>query len=371
MHVLRTKLLAASGMLAFGMTGLSAASAEPVNVIATFSILGDMVSKVGSEHVDVSTLVGPNGDGHVYAPTPADARATAAADLVVVNGLGFEGWIDRLVDASGYAGPVAVASKGAATLKIGEAHEHDEEATGAAQDTAKEDHPAHADAHAEAGEAHADDHAHEVGEDHAESHSEAGHAQEAASHKGEEEAGHHHEAGDADPHAWQSIENAVVYVENIADALCGADAENCDSYRANASTYAEELTTLDRSIKAQFAAIPQERRKVITSHDAFGYFGEAYDVEFLSPQGVSTESEASAADVASLINQIRDEKVTALFVENVSDPRLIEQIGRETGVRPGGELYSDALSEPGGPASTYVEMMRHNADVLLSAMQAS
>lgn len=299
----KTNLLAATAIWTLGSGGMSVASAEPVNVIASFSILGDMVSVVGGENVEVTTLVGPNGDAHVYAPSPADARATAEADLVLVNGLGFEGWIDRLVEASGYAGPVAVASEGAATINIGASHDH--------------------------------------------------------------------EAGEVDPHAWQSVENAVVYVKNIADALCGVDSEHCNAFRANASAYTGELTALDASIKARFAAIAEERRKIITSHDAFGYFENAYDVEFLSPQGVSTESEASAADVASLISQIREENVTGLFVENVSDPRLIEQIGRETGVRPGGDLYSDALSELDGPAPTYVRMMRHNADTLLGAMQGS
>lgn len=313
MSAIKSNLLAATAIMTVGLGGISIASAQPVKVIAGFSILGDMVSQVGGEHVQVTTLVGPNGDAHVYAPTPADARATAEADLVVVNGRAFEGWIDRLVEASGYPGPVAIVSEGATTINTGEAHEDDAESS---------------DVDLEA-------------------------------------------SGDVDPHAWQSIENAVFYVKNIADALCGVDAEKCESFRANALAYTAELTALDARIKAQFGAIPEERRKVITSHDAFGYFEQAYDVEFLAPQGVSTESEASAADVAGLINQIREENVTALFVENIADPRLIEQIGRETGVRPGGALYSDALSGADGPAPTYVQMMRHNADTLLSAMQGS
>jgi zinc/manganese transport system substrate-binding protein len=368
MSAKRTYLLAASAVVTLGSTGSLATAAEPLQVIATFSILGDMVARVGGEHVEVTTLVGPNGDGHVYAPTPADARKTAAADLVVANGLGFEGWIDRLVEASGYAGPIATVSAGAATISVGETQtaehsgaDHHSEAEGA------HDHAVADQAGAAAGHG-GDDHAgHAPGEKASEHRDEAGHHHA----EGEKEAGHHHAEGDIDPHAWQALDNAVVYVNNIAEALCGIDTTRCDTFRANAATYATELTGLDAKIKAQFAAIPEERRKVITSHDAFGYFGKAYGIQFLSPQGVSTESEASAADVASLIDQIREENVTALFVENVSDPRLIEQIGRETGVHPGGSLFSDALSELGGPAPTYLQMMEHNASVLAAAMQGS
>jgi zinc/manganese transport system substrate-binding protein len=309
-HTKRCCLLAAAAALAISPSVPSAA-AEPLKVVASFSILGDVVAEVGGDNVEVVTLVGPNGDAHVYEPTPADARNTADAALVVVNGLGFEGWLGRLVEASGYAGAVVVASDGIRPIATGEAHAFDDEDTGA---------PRH---------------------------------------------------DPTDPHAWQSVPNVVIYVKNIADALCEADSVHCEDFRTNADRYSAELQALDAEMKAGFETIPDERRKVITTHDAFGYFAGAYGVEFLAPQGVSTDSEASAADVANLIRQIREEAVTALFVENVSDPRLIEQIARETGVAPGGELFSDALSGPGGPAATYVDMMRHNAGVLQAAMQGS
>jgi len=300
------KLIGAT-TLAFGIAaGVPVFAAEPLKVVASFSILGDLVAKVGGDLVEVRTLVGPNGDAHVYAPTPADARDTAGAGLIVVNGLGFEGWLDRLVAASGYSGPVAVASTGVTPIKLGE--ETEEEA---------------------------------------------------------------HDHGDIDPHAWQSVANAEVYVKNIAAALCEADPDDCAEYRANAAAYTAELKGLDASIRAGFALVPPERRKVITTHDAFGYFAREYGIAFLAPQGVSTESEASAADVAKLIGQIRDEGVGAIFLENISDPRLIEQIASETGIRAGGELYSDALSEPDGPAATYAAMMRHNANLLQNAMLGS
>jgi zinc/manganese transport system substrate-binding protein len=316
-----------------GSAGTGFAAGE-LTVVASFSILGDLVANVGGEHVTVQTLVGADGDAHVFEPTPNDAASISKADLVVINGLGFEGWMDRLIEASGYDGPLAVASKNAKLIAPEESEPHEGDETHRAHD--------------EPG-AHADEEP----------------ATQADGH------GSHHHDGEFDPHAWQSVLNAVAYTSGIADALCGVDAANCGSYRANAAAYTAELQGLDRSIRARFASIPEERRKVITTHDAFDYFGAAYGIEFIAPQGVSTEAEASAADVAALIEQIREEGVTALFVENISDPRLVEQIGRETGVTPGGALYSDALSAPGGPAATYLDMMRHNAGLLQAAMQGS
>jgi zinc/manganese transport system substrate-binding protein len=318
MSGMQRKLFAVAALAGGWAVASPAWPAELVKVIASFSILGDLAAKVGGGRVEVTTLVGPNGDGHVYEPTPADARQTASADLVVVNGLGFEGWLERLVEASGYSGPVAIASEGVTPLKM--------------------------DAETEA-------------EQH-------GHAEEPG-----HEAGRHH--GNVDPHAWQSVANAGIYVSNIAEALCAVDAAGCAEFQANAAAYGATLKSLDEEISRKFSAIPVERRTLVTSHDALGYFSGAYGVRVLAPQGVSTESEASAADVAKLIRQIRAEGVSALFVENISDPRLIEQISRETGVRPGGALYSDALSEAGGPAATYVEMMRHNAALILAVMQGS
>jgi zinc/manganese transport system substrate-binding protein len=289
----------------------TAALAQPKpTAVATFSILGDMVARVAGGRFEVKTLVGPEGDGHVYQPTPADAAEVAKARIVFQNGLKFEGWMEKLIASSGYKGEVVSATKGIKTIKVAER------------------------------QGHADKH------------------------------GHDH-SGKADPHAWQSLSNALIYVRNVKDGLCKVDAAGCATYAANASAYETEIGALDAEIKGLMAAIPQANRKVITSHDAFGYFAVAYGVRFLSPRGISTESEASARDVARLIDQIRKEKVRALFVENISDPRLIEQIGRETGVKPGGTLYSDALSKRGGPAATYLEMMRHNARLLSTSMSPS
>ncbi|MDO5086753.1 MAG: metal ABC transporter substrate-binding protein [Comamonadaceae bacterium] len=297
---------------ALTMGAACAASAEPLRAVATFSILGDLVRQVGGERVSVQTLVGPGVDAHVFQPTPAHARTLGQAQVVFVNGLGFEGWIDRLVQAAGYRGPRVVASQGVKTLAADGVHAHGHHG-----------------------------HAHDQGHDH----------------------------GPADPHAWQSVPNARRYVHNIADGLCAADAAGCPAYRANAERYGAQLTQLDADIRAAWQTVPRAARKVITSHDAFGYYAAAYGVRFMAPQGVSTESEPSAKDVARLVRQIKSEKIKALFVEQLSNPRLLEQIARETGVQPAGALYSDALSPANGPAATYVDMMRHNTQALVKAVQ--
>lgn len=302
--------------LAVALSLLTApALAAEVNAVASFSILGDMVSRVGGDRVAVKTIVGPNADSHVYSPKPSDAAAVAGADIFIINGLGFEGWMDRFVEATGYTGPLIVASEGVSAHAMEEDEEHEEE----------EDQ---------------DDHE-----------------------------GHDH--GASDPHAWQSLTNGVLYVQNIAKGLCAVDAAGCATYTANAEAYSAELTALDATVREQLEAVPAERRKVITTHDAFGYFGEAYGVSFLAPEGISTDAEPSAADVAKLIIQIRSEGVRALFIENMSDPRLIQQIANETGATLGGELYADALSEPDGPAASYLDMFRQNVGLLIPAMEGN
>jgi zinc/manganese transport system substrate-binding protein len=280
-------------------------TAEKLNVVASFSILGDLAARIGGDRVEVNTIVGPDSDAHVYEPKPDDAKAVAAAKVVIVNGLGFEGWLEKLTQASGYQGPVVTASEGVVTRKMVVKGDAD------------------------------------------------------------------HDHGEFDPHGWQSVPNAKIYVENIARGLCAADAEGCESYKGNATAYVKELDALDAEIKRDVAAIPEAKRLVITSHDAFGYFAREYGVKFLAPEGVSTESEASAQNVAMLIRQIRETKASALFIENMADPRLIRQIAYEAGLKMGPPLYSDALSAQGGPASTYVDMMRHNAKLLTQSMSGS
>ena len=266
---------------------------ERLNVVASFSILGDFVRSVGGDRVSVATLVGPNGDAHVYTPAPADAKKIADAKLVIVNGLGMEGWLPRLVKSAGSRAAIVSATSGIVPRKLG---------------------------------------------------------------------------SDADPHAWQSVANAKVYVTNIRDALAAADPAGAEAYRANTQNYLAKLDALEREIGAAVAQIPQDRRKVISTHDAFGYLASAYGIEFVAPLGVSTESEASARDIARIITQIRSQKIPAVFLENISDSRLIRRISAETGARVGGTLYSDSLTNEKGDAPTYIDMVRHNIKALTSAL---
>jgi zinc/manganese transport system substrate-binding protein len=320
------KFAAAVSVITFFPAALATASAENLKVVASFSIIADFAKNVGGDRVDITTLVGPNGDAHVYEPKPSDAAAVGAADVVLVNGLQFEGFLQRLVEASGTKAPVVELTKGGEVLKNAEG-EHEQEAAEA-------------------------EHKHEEGKDHA------------------HEEGHHHH-GEFDPHAWQSVHNAEIYVKNIADAFCAADAAGCDTYKANAETYGENLEVLEGEIEAAVAEIAEDKRVIITSHDAFGYFEHEYGLKFLAPEGVSTESEASAADVAALIKQVREDKASAIFVENITNPRLAEQIASETGLKVGGTLYSDALSNESGPAATYIDMMKHNLNTIKGAILGS
>jgi zinc/manganese transport system substrate-binding protein len=329
----RTLLAAAAGIVLATTVPVATLAAEPLKVVASFSILGDMVAEIGGDAVVVTTLVGPDGDAHVYEPTPADATGIAAADLLVVNGLDFETWLPRLVSASGFKGVEVVASAGV-TPRAFEDHDEDD--------------------HDEEADADGDDHDHD----------------EAAHDDHDHEEGHHHH-GANDPHAWQDLANGVIYAKNIAAALAKADPENAATYEANGAAYIAALETMDAEVTAAFAAIPAERRKVVTSHDAFGYFGAAYGVEFIAPTGVSTEAEASAADVARIIDQIKHDGITAVFVENISDTRLVDQIASETGAVIGGALFSDALSGPDGPAPTYLDMFRWNTEQLTRALGTS
>lgn len=280
------------------MLGSAAYADDKVPVVASFSILGDIVQEIGGERVTVSTLVGANADAHVFQPAPQDAKRVAEAKLVVTNGLGFEGWIDRLIKASGRKPMVVVASKGISAIKSKDDHGHD----------------------------------------------------------------------GLDPHAWQDVGNAKRYAATIAAALAKIDPEGANDYAQREAAYQSKLDALDAEIKASVVAIPVERRKLITSHDAFGYFAKAYGMTMIAPQGVSTETEASAKDVAKIIRQIKAEKIPAMFLENVTDPRLIEQISRETDIKIGGKLYSDALSAPDGLAGSYIAMMENNIREMKKAL---
>ena len=282
-------------------------AAEPLPVLTSFSILADITQQVGGERVTVRRLVGPNQDAHVYQPSPQDVKKLLASRVFVVNGLGFEGWIQRLTQSSQYRGQTVVASEKIKPLAVKTSHGHDH--------------------------------------------------------------GHRHDHGKGvDPHAWHNPQHVIQYGHTIAQALAKADPAGASYYQQRAQQFEQQLRQLDQSIEQQFATIPVAQRKVITSHDAFSYLGQRYQIRFIAPQGMSTESEASAASVAKLVKQIRQEKVKALFVENMADQRLLQQISQETNVKVGGKLYSDALSA-GAPAGSYIELMQYNAKNLASALQ--
>lgn len=277
-----------------GLVDAADSSARPMRIVASFSVVADMVRTITGDAAEVTSLVGPNMDAHVFEPAPADVRRLRDADLVIVNGLGFEGWIDRLIQSSGYKGPIVVASTGIEVRMV---------------------------------------------------------------------------KGQPDPHAWQSLANGLLYVDNVQSALSRLLPNDRVAFEVRAADYKNRLLVMDRDVRARFATIPRGRRRVITSHDAFGYFGAAYDVDFIAPQGWSTDSEASAASVAGIVRQIRMNGVHALFVENMMDPRLIQRVAEEAKVTVGGTLYSDALSPPGTEADTYVRMFEHNSAALLRALR--
>lgn len=288
--------------LAMPFLGRAARAQGGVPVVASFSILGDMVRQIGGDRVALRVIAGPDVDAHSFQPRPADAEAVRGARLVVRNGLGFDAWLDRLVRSAGYRGPVATASEGITPRALEDSHGHNH-----------------------------------------------GHAQ--------------------DPHAWQDLRHGQSYVRTIATALVAADPEGAESYRARAEAYLTRLAALDAWVRQQIATVPEARRQVVTSHDAFGYFAAAYGVRFLAPQGISTDSEPSAAEVARLIRLLKQQKITALFLENMANPATLRRLAAEAGVSVRGRLYADALSPPDGPAPDYEAMFRHNLGLLVPAMK--
>ena len=345
----RALLISATALVAVSLAAPAIAEADkPTPVVATFSILGDMVKRIGGEHIAVTTLVGPDGDAHVYQPTPADARALSEAQILVVNGLQFEGWLDRLIDASDFDGMRVVATDGIEPIAFDD--DHDDEAHDEAGHAEEAGHDDDHDDHADDG--HDDDHdahAEAAMRDHDDDHDDEAHAEADNDH-------HHH--GAFDPHAWQSLGNAAAYVDNITAALAQADPANAADFYQNRAAYVAEIEALDAEIRAIVAALAADRRIVVTSHDAFQYFAGEYGLTFIAPQGLSTESEASAKDVARLIQQIREWGIRAVFIENIGDARLLRQIADETGAAIGGTLYPDALSDHGRSGA---DLPRHDA----------
>jgi zinc/manganese transport system substrate-binding protein len=288
------------------LSSASVAAAQPLKVVATFSVLGDMVATIAGDRVSLTTIVGGDGDTELYQPTPADARSLAGATLLVLNDINteFEPWLDGLVRQSGFKGGRLVASRGAKIITEAEEEGHD-----------------------------------------------VGNA-----------------APKSDQHAWHDLANGAIYARNIGDGLGRADPANADFYKTRADAYIAEIKELDAWAKAEIAQVPKAKRKIITSHDGFQYLGKAYGIKLVPARGWVNDNEASADDLARLVRQIRQDKVRAIFVENMNDPRVIERVAQETGAVIGGTLYSDALSKPGGEADTYLKMMRHNIETLKAGM---
>ena len=299
MQVLASSFLTLLWVVLAGAGGSTLAAETPVRVVVSFSILDDIVHEVGGRDVAVTSLIGRDANEHVFEPRPEQVRLLTQARLFVVNGLGLEGWLPRLVQSAQYRGLLVVATEGVAPLMRAETGER---------------------------------------------------------------------APTPDPHAWQNVQNGVIYAGNIARALASTDPGHAEAYQQRFTHYRAELEALDRRVRETTAAIPAEKRRVITSHDAFAYYGRAYGVAFLAPEGVNTESEPSAKTVAGLIRQIRRDGIKALFLENISDPRLMREIARETGATLGPPLYSDALSGPQGPAPTYIRMIEYNTAALKKGM---
>ena len=289
-------LLRAVAIIGLIIAAMPAHAADRIKVVASFSILGDMVEQVTGDLAKVTTIVGPDADAHVYTPNTGDARAVADADVVFVNGLGFETWSRTLIDTSGTKATVLIATDGITPLKID---------------------------------------------------------------------------GEIDPHAWNTLTNGMVYVDNIAKGMSARDPANADTYKANARAYKMRLQALHERALSELAKLPADAKTVVTAHDAFGYLADGYGLTFLAPVGIDTEAEPSARDVADLIDHLQDVGAGALFVENITSPALVQQISRETGIEIGGRLYSDALSKRGGPATSYEKMFEHNLGVLVAALSKS
>jgi len=289
------RILSALLIAGLALAAVPAAAHDKLKVVASFSILGDMVRQVTGDLAEVTTIVGPDADAHVYTPNAGDAKAVANADVIFVNGLGFETWSQALIKTSGTKGKIFVATEGVTPLKVD---------------------------------------------------------------------------GETDPHAWNALTNGMVYVDNIAKGLASADPEHAATYKANAKAYNVRLKALHERALGKLKKLPSDRRTVVTAHDAFGYLENAYGLTFLAPVGIDTEAEPSAKELAKLIDHLKTVGAGALFVENITCPALVEQISRETGIKIGGRLFSDALSERGGPATSYEKMFEHNLGALIQALSA-
>jgi zinc/manganese transport system substrate-binding protein len=284
----------------------SAVAADKIKVIATFSVIADMVANVAGDHVDLTTIVGPDGDIEMYEPSAGDVPKVAKARILFMNGLNdeFEPWLDSLLKQARFSGTKVVVSRGVKALST------------------DDEHPV----------------------------------------------GGRPKATMLDQHAWLDPRNGIIYVKNISDALARIDPANAEDYRGRAGAYTQQLRALDTWAHAEMNAVPAAKRRMLASHDSLQYLANGFAITMISVNGWTNKSEPSAADLARLTDQIRREHVKALFLDSITDPRAMERISKETGAVIGGTLYGDALSQSGGEAATYIEMIRHDVVTMKAGM---
>jgi zinc/manganese transport system substrate-binding protein len=329
-------------------TATAETSTGKLKVVATYSILGDLVANVGGEQIELRTLVPAGGDAHTFEPSPTDSAALVDAALIFENGLEFEGWLPELYDAAQTEARRVVVTEGIEPLPVAEGHVEED-----------------AD-HAEEDADHGDEGATAEGAEHAE---EGDHSDETAT----SEEAEHEEHGEYDPHMWHDVNNAIMMVERIRDSLAEADAANAATYQRNAEAYIGELKALDAYVVEQTAKVPADQRKLVTTHDTFQYFAHRYDFEIVGTAlgSVSTEvADPSARNIADLVDEIKATGTRAIFAENIEGGGIMERIANEAGVELGASLYTDALGEPGSDGDTYVKMIRYNIDAIVAALSA-
>lgn len=277
---------------------LSGFAQEKKTVVATASMMADMTKNIAGGMVNVECIVPIGGDPHLHEPTPRDAQMVNRADLIIKNGLTFEGWLDELIENSGTKAKTVRVTEGIQPIKSVEYE------------------------------------------------------------------------NSADPHAWMDANLGLAYIKNIKDALTELDPDNADIYAFNYGVYKTQLEDLDQYIKTEIQKIPAQKRVLITSHDAFQYYGRAYGIRLEAILGTSTDAEAQTSDIIRLNKVIKTSNVPALFVESTINPKLLKQLAKDNDIEIGGQLYADSIGDEASPAPTYIDMLKHNTNVIVKALSS-
>lgn len=277
----------------------SANAQKRLKIVASASMISDIASNVIGDLHEIDMIVPIGGDPHLHEPTPSNARLVAAGDLILINGLTFEGWINELIENSGTTGDIVTVTNGVNVLTSQTYH------------------------------------------------------------------------NSADPHAWMDVSNGVIYARNIRDAIIKLDPDNAAVFNANFDSYSKKLISLDKEIEMAIQTIPEERRILITSHDAFQYYGRKYNIRLEAIMGISTEAEAQTADIIRVNRVIKENKVPAVFIESTINPKMVQQLATDNKVTVGGQLYADSLGDTDSPAATYINMLRYNTNTIVAALKSS